>query len=141
MLCELPARSGSFSSLIENSTAKDMRRAKNLLAIVGVALLHLCALTICISIKVPDGLVMAADSLSSYTVFNPNTQGWDVVQSYSYSNKLIQFGSASIGTLAWGIGSIQRRSIQNLIEQFSRDHIPPGYTPTVQAISKELSGY
>jgi hypothetical protein len=56
--------------------------------------------TICISIKVPDGLVLAADSMSTYSVLNPATQGWEAVQSYSYANKLIQLGSASIGTLA-----------------------------------------
>lgn len=80
-------------------------------------------MTICISIKVPDGLVMAADSMSSYTVLNPATQGWDVVQSYSYANKLIQFGSASIGALVWGLGSLQGRSIQNLVEEFVRLHL------------------
>jgi len=61
--------------------------------------------------------------MSSYTVLNPATQGWDVVQSYSYANKLIQFGSASMGALAWGIGSLQRRSIQNLVEEFVRLHL------------------
>jgi hypothetical protein len=95
--------------------------------------------TICISIKVPDGLVLAADSMSSYTVLNPATQEWDVVQSYSYANKLIQFGSASIGTLAWGIGSLQRRSIQNLIDQFSREHVPPDGQPTVKGIAGALA--
>lgn len=82
-------------------------------------------MTICISIKVPDGLVLAADSMSSYTVLNPATQGWDVVQSYSYANKVIQFGAASIGAVVWGIGSVQGRSMQNLVEEFARLHLPP----------------
>jgi hypothetical protein len=89
--------------------------------------------TICISIKVPDGLVLAADSMSSYTVVNPATQGWDVVQSYSYANKVIQIGTASIGALVWGQGSLQGRSMQNLLEQFSKEISGKNLTVAVTA--------
>jgi hypothetical protein len=75
--------------------------------------------TICISIKVPDGLVLAADSMSSYTVLNPATGGWDVVQSYSYAHKVVQLGGGLTGVLTWGAGSLQRRSMQNLLEEFA----------------------
>ena len=98
-------------------------------------------MTICISIKVPDGLVLAADSMTSYTVLNPATQGWDVVQSYSYANKLIQFGSASIGMLAWGVGSLQRRSIQNLVEEFVPQHFASDKQSTVAATASALAGF
>jgi hypothetical protein len=97
--------------------------------------------TICISIKVPDGLVFAADSMSSYTVLNPATQGWDVVQSYSYANKLIQLGSASIGALAWGLGSLQGRSMQNLIEEFVRLHLAPNGNPVVATTASALAAF
>jgi hypothetical protein len=97
--------------------------------------------TICITIKVPDGLVLAADSMSSYTILNPATQGWDVVQSYSYANKLIQFGSVPIGALAWGIGSLQRRSIQNLIEEFVHLHLGSHAQPTVADTTTALAQF
>jgi len=85
-------------------------------------------MTICISIKVPDGLMLAADNMASYTVMNPATQGWDVIQSYSYAHKLSQLGEVSIGTLAWGNGSLQRRSIQNIIEDFVRQNAVAQYS-------------
>ena len=100
-------------------------------------------MTICISIKVPDGLVLAADSMSSYTILNPATQGWDVVQSYSYANKLIQFGSASIGSLVWGLGSMQGRSIQNLVEEFVRLNLAqndPKIADTATALASFIKG-
>ncbi len=92
---------------------------------------------ICISIKVPDGLVLAADSMSSYTVLNPATQGWDVVQSYSYAHKVVQIGSGSLGVLVWGAGSLQRRSMQNLIEEFASNHA----TTTVEAAANSLTTF
>ena len=97
-------------------------------------------MTICISIKVPDGLVLAADSMSSYPVFNPATQGWDIVQSYSYANKLIQVGRESIGVLVWGAGSLQRRSMENLVEDFARQSRPSGKSQ-VAAIAAELATF
>jgi hypothetical protein len=36
---------------------------------------------------------------------------------------LIQFGAAPIGALVWGLGSVQGRSIQNLVEEFVRLHL------------------
>jgi hypothetical protein len=93
--------------------------------------------TICISIKVPDGLVLAADSMSSYTVLNPATGGWDVVQSYSYAHKVVQMKNESAGVLAWGVGSLQRRSMQNLIEEFSHSHT----MTTVEAASRALAEF
>jgi hypothetical protein len=97
--------------------------------------------TICISLKVPDGLVLAADSMSSYTVLNPATQGWDVVQSYSFANKVIQFGKAPIGALVWGLGSLQARSMQNLIEEYVNQYFVPGQKPAVAAVASSLSGF
>jgi hypothetical protein len=98
-------------------------------------------MTICISIKVPDGLVLAADSMSAYPVLNPATQQWDIVQSYSYANKLIQIGSSSIGVLVWGAGSLQRRSMQNLVEGFARQYAPPGGTYEVAATANALATF
>ena len=96
-------------------------------------------MTICVSVKVPDGLVLAADSMSAYPVLNPATQGWDIVQSYSYANKLIRLGSSSIGALVWGLGSIQRRSMQNLIEEFSRQYLITSTPPEVASTALALS--
>ena len=79
--------------------------------------------------------------MSSYTVLNPATQGWDVVQSYSYAHKVIQIGQSPIGVLVWGLGSLQRRSAQNLIEEFSQDYIPHTSTPTVEDIARHLAGF
>jgi hypothetical protein len=98
-------------------------------------------MTICISIKVPDGLVLAADSMSSYTVMNPATQSWDVVQSYSYANKVIQLGSASIGALVWGQGSLQGRSMQNLLEQFSKEISGAEEPLNIAATATTLAGF
>lgn len=98
-------------------------------------------MTICISIKVPDGLVLAADSMSSYTVLNPATQGWDVVQSYSYAHKVVQIGNAQMGVLVWGQSSLQRRSMQNLIEEFSGGHLAQNTQPAVEATANALAGF
>jgi hypothetical protein len=74
-------------------------------------------------------------------VLNPATQGWDVVQSYAYANKVIQVGSTPVGILVWGAGSLQGRSIQNLVEEFSSHAIPQNTHPEIAAVAKSLSGF
>jgi hypothetical protein len=78
-------------------------------------------MTICIGIKVAEGLVLAADSLSTLT----NQEG-GIVQQFQHSQKLSQIGRYDVGTLTWGAGSIASLTIDSLIAEFAETLAPSG---------------
>lgn len=71
-------------------------------------------MTIAVSVKVGEGLVMAADSMSSY--FNEGVQA----QSYSHARKLMQLSDYPIGILTYGLGDIAGRNLESLVAEFER---------------------
>jgi hypothetical protein len=77
-------------------------------------------MTICISVRTPEGLVLAADSMVSLegTVDTPQGRQRGVFQTFEFANKVSQFKDYTIGIMSWGIASISNRSIQSLIMEF-----------------------
>jgi len=75
--------------------------------------------TIAISIKVNDGVVLAADSAGSLVAqANGTTQ---VVQVYNNANKVFNLRKGlPIGAMAWGAGSIGKASISTLLKDLRR---------------------
>lgn len=71
-------------------------------------------MTIAVSVKVGEGLVMAADSMSSY--FNEGV----LAQSYSHARKLMQLSDYPIGILTYGLGDIAGRNLESLVAEFER---------------------
>jgi hypothetical protein len=68
-------------------------------------------MTIVASVKSRDGLILAADSMSTVTVGTP--EGPQVVKAYEHGRKLFQMGDLPIGVVIYGLGNIGSRSIEN----------------------------
>jgi hypothetical protein len=77
-------------------------------------------MTICVSVKVAEGLVLAADSAVMLTGIEqtPNGPMETIIQTFNFANKVTHFKDYPIGVLNWGLGSINARSIQSLIMEF-----------------------
>jgi hypothetical protein len=81
-------------------------------------------MTICVSVRVAEGLVLAADSATMLTTIVPTPQGpaQTILQNFNFANKVTHFKDYPIGVLTWGLGSIQARSIQSLVMEFEYDY-------------------
>lgn len=77
-------------------------------------------MSICISVKVGEGLVFGADSVSVVTISGQVSGQQGVLNTYNYARKLSHLGNYPIGTLNWGISQIGARSIQSLLNEFER---------------------
>ncbi len=76
-------------------------------------------MTIAISMKVNDGIVLAADSAS--TIVGQTPQGVGVINIYNKANKIFNLRKgAPIGAITWGSGSIGQASISTLVKDFRK---------------------
>jgi hypothetical protein len=77
-------------------------------------------MTIAISLKVNDGLVLAADSAS--TIVSQSEEGeTNVVNVYNHANKIANLRKGlPIGAVTWGSGSIGAASISTLLKDLRR---------------------
>lgn len=77
------------------------------------------AITIAISLKVNDGLVLAADSATTISQGSP--QG-GVINVYDNANKVFNLHKGlPIGAITWGAGSIGNSSISALVKDFRKE--------------------
>lgn len=78
-------------------------------------------MTIAISMKINDGIILATDSSS--TIFGKNADGIDEVHhTYFTADKLFNIKKGSpIGVMTWGEGSINNKSISTLIKDFRKE--------------------
>ena len=93
-------------------------------------------MTICVSVKVRDGLVLTTDSMSQIQTADPTTGAVQVIKAYSNARKLFQLGTLPVASMSWGLGNIGNRSIQSFMLEFERTRI--GNTRTVTDLSREL---
>lgn len=75
-------------------------------------------MTICVSVKVRDGLVLGTDSMAQIWG-QDDTGNRGVVKAYSNARKLFQICDLPIGAMTYGIGNLGPRSMQGLIRDFS----------------------
>jgi hypothetical protein len=73
-------------------------------------------------VKVPEGLVLAADSASSVQA-GPVREGGDtgpagVLKVFFNATKVFQIRDLPVGVLTWGSGSFRARTIASLVEEF-----------------------
>jgi hypothetical protein len=78
-------------------------------------------MSICVSVRVSEGLVLAADSTATIqgTVQVPNsppTTG--VLKTFDHARKLSHVKDYPIGTLTWGLSQIGARTVDSLIKEF-----------------------
>jgi hypothetical protein len=81
-------------------------------------------MTVCVSVKVAEGIVLAADSavMLSGKIKTPQGETEGIIQTFQYANKVTHFKDYPIGIMNWGSGSIGDRSIQSLIMEFEYEH-------------------
>lgn len=78
-------------------------------------------MTIAITMKVNDGIVLATDSASTM-IAQDNTGQIGVVNIYNNANKLINIhGKIPVGVITWGAGSIGLQSTSSVIKDFRKD--------------------
>lgn len=76
-------------------------------------------MTIAISLKVNNGIVLATDSAASITAQGPDGQPMGVVNVYQNAEKLFNLCKGKpIGVITWGTGSIGRYSISAAIKDY-----------------------
>lgn len=74
-------------------------------------------MTVCVSVKVSEGLVLAADSAAA--VHGRVGEGErSVLKTYEHVRKLSQLKDYPIGVLTWGVMLIGARSVDSLIREF-----------------------
>jgi hypothetical protein len=72
------------------------------------------------TVKVYDGIVLGAESMTQLTMNIPGQPRPQVIKSYENAQKLFQVAEKPIGILTYGIGNIGRRSVESFVHQFSR---------------------
>ena len=100
-------------------------------------------MTIAISMKINDGIILATDSSS--TIFGKNDEGIDeVYHTYFAADKLFNLKKDSpIGVMTWGEGSINNESISTLIKDFRKESVEEIYVSvmnTAYSFKKFLEG-
>jgi len=79
-------------------------------------------MSVCVIVKVGEGLVLASDSASTVAGASvtpegqPGPQG--VVKIFFNSTKIFQIGKLPVGIITWGAGSFQSRTVASLVEEF-----------------------
>ncbi len=85
-------------------------------------------MTIAISIKINDGLILAADSASTFLGMTPEGQ-LQVLNVYNNASKVFNLRKGlPIGAVTWGAGSIGQASISTIIKDL-RQHFTSGTDP------------
>lgn len=99
-------------------------------------------MTICISVKVAEGLVLAADSavMLSGKIKTPQGEAEGIIQTFQFANKVTRLKNYPIGIMNWGSASIGDRSIQSLIMEFEYGYPKKeeNESYTVKAVADEL---
>lgn len=95
-------------------------------------------MSIIASVKVNDGIVLAADSATQ--IHGTDAQGnIGLIKSYYNAKKLFQIGELPIGVMFYGIGNIGKRSVENLLLEFNRLKLTElKKSHSVEQITKEL---
>ena len=74
-------------------------------------------MTICVSVKVSEGLVLGADSTAAIEGrIGENPPG--VLKTYDHVRKLAHVKDYPIGTLTWGTAHVGARTVDSLIKEY-----------------------
>ena len=96
-------------------------------------------MTICVSVKTRDGIVLGTDSMT--TVMLPSTDDQPIIaKTFSNARKLMQFRNFPVGVFTYGLGNLGPRTVNSHILGFS--HTFKQVTGwTVQQIANGLLEY
>jgi hypothetical protein len=79
-------------------------------------------MTICASVKVRDGLVLATDSMTQIHG-RGSTGPIGVIKTHGNARKLFQVAKLPMGVMSYGIGNIGPRSIHSYMREFQTDAV------------------
>ena len=97
-------------------------------------------MTIVASVKVYDGVVLGADSVTQISA--PTPQGIQLVKSYRHANKLFHLDELPIGAMTYGAGNIGSRTIESYVGQFSAmERQAASADNNVQAVATRLLAF
>ena len=94
-------------------------------------------MTICVSVKVRDGIVLGTDSMTQIIGQLPDGN-LAPVKNYSNARKLFKIGDLPIGIMTYGVGNVGPRSIQSLVLEFSKKY---NGDPKVEEVGNGLFEY
>jgi len=80
-------------------------------------------MSIIASVKVYDGLAIAADSMTQILGVESESGPIGVVKQYQYARKIFQLSDLTIAVATYGIGNIGSRSIESLLLEFSKLYV------------------
>jgi hypothetical protein len=99
-------------------------------------------MTICVSVKVPEGLVFSSDSAVSIvdTRLQNGTPVTQMIQNFNYANKLTQVKDYPIAVMSWGLAGLSERTIHSLVMEFEYDYKSASENSnfTVEKIASDL---
>jgi len=91
-------------------------------------------MSIVVSVRVGDGLVIAADSASTLSAADPTGKELGIAKVFNNATKLLQLRDYPIGVATVGAGTVGARTISSLVEEFANDR------PTLEQLgAKRLS--
>jgi len=80
-------------------------------------------MSICVSVRVAEGLVLAADSANVLLgLMDPKQKEPSIIQTFEHANKVCQLADLPIGVMSWGNAAIRDRTIQSLIMECEYEH-------------------
>ncbi len=74
-------------------------------------------MSICVSVKARDGVVLGTDSMAQVWMRDPSGQV-GVAKTYSNARKLFQLGDLPVGVMSYGAANVGDRSIEGLLREF-----------------------
>jgi len=78
-------------------------------------------MSIVMSVRVAEGLVLAADSAATLNLVGPGGQQLGVAKVFNNATKVMQLKDYFIGVATWGTGNLGARTISSLVEEFAND--------------------
>jgi hypothetical protein len=76
-------------------------------------------MSIVVSVRVGEGLVVAADSAASLQALGPAGQSLGIAKVFNSATKLMQLRDYPIGVAYWGAANIGSRSLSSLVQEFT----------------------
>src|SRR5882672_4167608 len=98
-------------------------------------------MSIVASVKVYDGIVIGAESMTQLLANVPGNPQPVFIKAYSHARKIFKVGD--LGVLTFGGGNIGNRSIESFVDEFSEleESLPGDTDRAVQAVAARLLAF
>ena len=98
-------------------------------------------MSIVASVKVYDGIVLGAESMTQIYADVPE-RGQQLVKAYEHARKLFQLATLPVGVLTFGAGNIGNRSVESFIGEFSADYATKiKTTDSIEKVAQDLHDF